>query len=237
MLTNLLYIIIGVFDALAILLLPLALYMLPIKDYRYRIILFAVFISILSFVMRIVLNIPKLDLPLQYALFSIFLRIGLKIKLHWSAFILGVSISAYATMQMAIFYVYSFFDVMQINVLKENATLQVFLLQGTSILITYLVAALFKLYGTGFSFISAPPHDFIWREDYKTKENKMVLTSTLFSAVTISTGVILLYYLNPLAILLVSVFTFTLSYIFSRRSDAEDARKAIEAYRIRNKKS
>lgn len=237
MLTNLLYIIIGVFDALAILLLPLALYMLPIKDYRYRIILFAVFISILSFVMRIVLNIPKLDLPLQYALFSIFLRIGLKMKLHWSAFILGVAISAYATMQMAIFYVYSFFDVMQINVLKENATLQVFLLQGTSILITYLVAALFKLYGTGFSFISAPPHDFIWREDYKTKENIMVLTSTLFSAVTISSGVILLYFLNPLAILLVSIFTFGLSYIFSRRSDEEDARKAIEAYRERIKKS
>ncbi|PPQ49459.1 hypothetical protein C5G87_07195 [Paenibacillus peoriae] len=237
MLTNLFYIIMGIFDALAILVFPLALYMLPIKDYKYKIILFAVIISLVSFLMRIVLNVPKLDLPLQYALFSIFFRVGLKIKLHWSAFILGVAISAYATMQMAIFYVYSFFDVMQINVLKENATLQVFLLQGTSILITYLIAALFKLYGTGFSFISAPPHDFIWREDYNTKENKMVLTSTLFSAVTISSGVILLYYLNPLAILLVSIFTFGLSYIFSRRSDEEDARKAIEAYRERIKKS
>ncbi|MMZ53646.1 hypothetical protein D1872_154430 [compost metagenome] len=235
--TNLFYIIFGVFDALAILLLPLALYMLPIKDYKYKIILFAVVISLVSFLMRIVLNVPKLDLPLQYALFSIFFRVGLKIKLHWSAFILGVAISAYATMQMAIFYVYKFFDIMQIGVLKENASLQVFLLQGTSILITYLIAALFKLYGTGFSFISAPPHDFIWREDYNTKENKMVLTSTLFSAVTISSGVILLYYLNPLAILLVSIFTFGLSYIFSRRSDEEDARKAIEAYRERIKKS
>ncbi|PNQ81976.1 hypothetical protein [Paenibacillus sp. F4] len=237
MLSNLLYIIIGVFDALAILLLPLALYMLPIKDYKYKIILFAVAISLVSFLMRIVLNVPKLDLPLQYALFSMFFRLGLKIKLHWSAFILGVAISAYATMQMAIFYVYKFFDMMQIGVLKENANLQVFLLQGTSILITYLIAALFKLYGTGFSFISAPPHDFIWREDYRTRENKMVLTSTLFSTVTISLGVILLYYLNPLAILLVSVFTFALSYIFSKRSDEEDARKALEAHRNRNKKS
>ncbi|MFC7560263.1 hypothetical protein ACFQY3_16875 [Paenibacillus farraposensis] len=137
---------------------------------------------------------------------------------------------------MAIFYVYNFFDIMQLNVLKENATLQVFLLQGSSILIIYLIAALLKLYVTGFSFIVAPPHDFIWREDYNTKENKLVLISTLFSMVTISLGVILLYYLNPLAILLVSIFTFALSYIFSKRSDEEDARKAIEAYRERIKR-
>lgn len=237
MLTYLAYISVGVADAMAVLVLPLALYMLPIKDYKYRIILFAVFISLVSFIMRIVLNIPRLDLPLQYALFSIFFRVGLKIKLHLSAFILGVAISAYATIQMAIFYVYNFFDIMQLNVLKENATLQVFLLQGTSILIIYLIAALLKLYVTGFSFIVAPPHDFIWREDYNTEENKKVLISILFSMVTISLGVILLYYLNPLAILLVSIVTFGLSFIFSRRSDAEDARKAIEAYRERIKKS
>ncbi|MBY0024581.1 hypothetical protein H7K28_15325 [Paenibacillus polymyxa] len=236
MLTNLFYIIMGVFDALAILMFPLALYMLPIRENRYKIILFAVVISLVSFLMRIILNIPKLDLPLQFALFSIFFRVGLKIKLHLSAFILGVAISAYATIQMAIFYVYNFFDIMQLNVLKENATLQVFLLQGTSILVIYLIAALLKLYVTGFSFIVAPPHDFIWREDYNTEENKLVLISTMFSMVTISLGVILLYYLNPLAILLVSIFTFGLSYIFSRRSDEEDARKAIEAYRERIKK-
>ncbi|WP_238796289.1 hypothetical protein [Paenibacillus sp. EKM206P] len=236
-LTNFFYLIMGVFDALAILVFPLALYMLPIKDYKYKIILFAVVISLVSFLMRIVLNIPKFDLPLQYGLFVIFYRLSLKIKLHWSAFILGSAISAYATLQMLIFYVYSFLNIMQITVLKENASLQVFLLQGTSILTTYLIAAIFKLYKTGFSFISAPPHDFIWREDYNTTENKMVLTSTLFSTITISLGVILLYYLNPLAILLVSIFTFGLSYYFSKRSDYEDARKAIEAYRIRNKES
>ncbi|WP_068505697.1 hypothetical protein [Paenibacillus kribbensis] len=237
MLTYLSYIGIGAFDALAVLVLPLALYMLPIKDYKYRIILFAVFISLVSFIMRIVLDLPRIDLILQYILFVSFFRLGLKIKLHLSAFILGVGLSAYATLQMAVFYAYSFLNLMQTSVLKENTSLQVFLLQVTSILITYLFAGYLKLRGTGFSFIVAPPHDFLWKEDYKTKENKMVITSSVLSTVTICLGVILLYYQNPLVLLLVSIFTFSISYFFSRRSDAEDARKALAAYRDKHKKS
>lgn len=230
------YIVIGVFDALAALILPLALYMLPIKDYKYKIIIFAVLISLVSFIMRVVLNVPSLDLPLQYIMFVLFLRLSLKIKVHWAAFILGAGLSAYATLQMAVFYVYNFIGVMQVSALKENTTLQVFLLQGTSILIVYLFAGYLKLRCTGFSFISAPPHDFIWKENYNTKENKMVIMSVLFSAITICLAIILLYKLDPLSLLLVSIFTFGLSYYFSKRSDYEDARKAIEAYRIRNKK-
>ncbi|MEC0233620.1 hypothetical protein P4H71_04530 [Paenibacillus kribbensis] len=231
------YIVIGVFDAMAVLILPLALYMLPIKDYKYRIILFAVFISLVSFLMRIVLDLPRIDLILQYILFVSFFRLGLKIKLHLSAFILGTGLSAYATLQMAVFYVYNFLGIMQTTALKENTSLQVFLLQVTSILIVYIFAGYLKLRSTGFSFIVVPPHDFLWKEDYKTKENKMVITSAVLSTVTICLGVILLYYQNPLVLLLVSVFTFALSYYFSRESDAEDARRAIEAYRERYKKS
>ncbi|MDR6776226.1 hypothetical protein J2W98_000473 [Paenibacillus peoriae] len=230
------YIGIGIFDTIAVIVFSLKLYMLPVAERRKRLIGFGILIAIISFFMRVIFNLPKLDLPLQYILFILFFRYGLGIKTHLSAFILGAGISAYAIIQVGVYYLYNFLGIMQTGVLQQNTTLQVYILQVTYITLCFAVSFILKIYNAGFSFIVAPPHD-NRRESYFSKDNRSVAVSALLSAVTICVAEVLLYQLNPFVLLLMSASTFGISYFLSRKEDQEDARKALEAHRNRNKKS
>ncbi|MGG1673071.1 hypothetical protein ACIFOE_21005 [Paenibacillus sp. NRS-1783] len=235
MFSNVIYILLGILDAIAVMVFSLKLYMLPVAERWKRLIGFGVLIAIISFFMRVVFNIPKLDLPLQYILFILFFRYALGIKTHLAAFVLGAGISAYAIMQVGVYYLYNFLGILQTGVLQQNTTLQVYTLQITYVALCFVVSFILKIYNAGFSFIVAPPHD-NRRENYFSKDNRSVAFSALLSAVTICVAGVLLYQLNPFVLLLMSIFTFGFSYFLSRKEDREDARKAIEAYRIRNKK-
>ncbi len=67
-----LYILLGVFDALAVVTLVLKLYMLPVWEYRRKILFYTIGIALFSFLMRVVIGVPKLDLPFQYLFMVIF---------------------------------------------------------------------------------------------------------------------------------------------------------------------
>ncbi|MGF9643994.1 hypothetical protein AAIH69_13385 [Paenibacillus sp. MABNS29] len=237
MLNNVIYILLGILDAIAVMVFSLKIYMLPVASYKKRIIGFGIFIAVISFFMRVVFDIPKWDLPLQYVLFILFFRYGMAIKTHLAAFILGAGISAYAILQVGVYYLYNLLGILQTGVLQQNTTYQVFVLQITYILISFAISVVFRTYYIGFSFIVTPPHDFLWKENYFSAENRKVSISALLSSVTICIAGVLLYQLSPFILLLMSIFTFGISYILSRKEDREDARKAIEAYRERFKKS
>lgn len=237
MLSNAIYILLGILDAVAVMVFSLKIYMLPVASYKKRIIGFGVLIAIISYFMRVVFDIPKWDLPLQYVLFILFFRYGMSIKTHLAAFILGAGISAYAILQVGVYYLYNFLGVLQTGVLQQNTTYQVYILQITYILICFAISFILRIYYTGFSFIVTPPHDFIWKENYLSAENRRVSVSALLSSVTIFIAEVLLYQSSPFVLLLMSMFTFGFSYILSRKEDKEDARRAIEAYRERFKKS
>ncbi|WP_010345921.1 hypothetical protein [Paenibacillus peoriae] len=236
LLSALFYILFGTFDALAMLVLILKLYRMPFLKYKYRILLFVVCISLFSYVVRVVLQIPKLDLPLQYVFFFLFLRFGLRLKLHSGAFISGTGISAYISIQLILFYLLNLAVNIDRNVLNENTGGSVYVIQIVSILSAYLIAGLLKMYNGGFSFISGPPHDFILQENYGTKTNKVLLSGSILSFITIILMVVMLYAMNPLMCIFLSLLTFGISYFLSDRGDYEDVREAVELYRHGNKK-
>ncbi|WP_366295418.1 hypothetical protein [Paenibacillus sp. AN1007] len=234
---SIIYVSIGIFDALAMLLIILKLYMLPVREFAGKIVMFIIFIASFSFMMRITLELPKLDLPLQYIFFILFLRFGLELKLHISSFIAGAGISAYAAIQMGIFHVFEWLDVMHASIIQQNEGSLVYLLQLTSILITYVICFIFSLFDFGFSFIVRPPHDFIIKENYLSKTNLSYLIGTMFSAITICLILILLYRSEPTGLLILALVTFGISYFFSLRRERGDIRKTVEAYRSKHKKS
>ncbi|MEC0235224.1 hypothetical protein P4H71_12910 [Paenibacillus kribbensis] len=236
LLPALFYILFGTFDALAMLVLILKLYRMPLLKYKYRILLFVVCISLFSYVVRVVLQIPKLDLPLQYVFFFLFLRFGLRLKLHSGAFISGTGISAYISIQLILFYLLNLAINIDRNVLNENTGGSVYVIQIVSILSAYLIAGLLKIYNGGFSFISEPPHDFMLQENYGTKTNKVLLSGSILSFITIILMVVMLYAMNPLMCIFLSLLTFGISYFLSDRGDYEDVREAVELYRYGNKK-
>ncbi len=230
----LIYIILGIFDAAAMMLLILKLFMLPVFDYRYKIVAFSTFIALFSYVTRVVLEVPALDLPLQYIFFIVFLRIGLKIKIHLASFISGSGICAYAALQMCLYYLLEWIDLVHVGILKENVGLLLFFFQITSILVAYLIAFLLFRCSLGFSFIIKPPHDFFSREDYFSKRNIVLLIANIISIITILVTTIFLYSGKPLGLLIVAAVSFIVSIYFSGWSDKDDIRKAIEAYRNKN---
>lgn len=229
------YIILGFFDALAMLLLMLKLYMLPFRAYGVKIAYFVFFISTFSYMMRITLESPKLDLPLQYILFVLFLRFGMELKVHLSAFIAGAGISAYAAIQMAIYHLFHFFDVMHVSVIQQNEGSMVYLLQSASILITCVISFVLSIFDYGFSFIIRPPHDFLKKENYLSSTNLPYLIGTVISAFTICLTLILLYSSDPTWLLVLTILTFGVSYFFSTRRERGDIRAVVEAYRIKHK--
>jgi len=218
------------------LVLILKLYMLPVREYLGKILIFAAFIAVFSYVMRIVLKEPNYDLPLQYLLFILFLRVGLKIKTHLASFIAGAGICAYAVLQMGIYYFYDWTHLMNAYMLKENNG-SIYLLQISTIVIALVISWALMKFNTGFSFIILPPHDFLTKENYFTIRNLLVLLGSLASLITNSVTVLFLYDANPLWLLLTSAITLGLSFYFSGWSDRDDIRRAVEAYRNKDKKA
>lgn len=231
------YIVLGIFDAAAALFFILKLYMLPVREYLARIILFCIGIAVFSYFMRVVLDIPTFDLPVQYLLFILFLRIGLKIKVHLASFITGAGICAYTEIQMGLYYLYRWAGLINVEVLKEDVGVHLYIFQISFICLTYIAALLLTKFNLGFSFIIKPPHDFLVREDYWSDRNLVLALGSLTSLLTISITLLFLYSANPLGLLLVAAVTFALSFYFSGRSDRDDIRKFIEAYRHKNKGS
>ena len=230
-----LYLGLGVLDAIAETTLILKLYRLPLWRYRYKVLLFAIGISIFSYFMRMVIGIPLFDLPLQYLLFIAFFRFGMNIKIHLASFIVGAGISLYSLIQLAIYYLGTYRGHWGSSILSLNDGVYVQIIQFSSDLVVIALAFIFKKFNLGFSFIKEPPHDFFLRENYLSHRNIIILASSCLSALTISATLILLYRSNVLGLTFLTIITFAISYYFSRRRDYEDVRTAIAAHRKKTK--
>lgn len=231
------YIILGVFDSLACLLLVLKIFMLPIWDYRYKIIGYCLLSSLSSYLVRIVLDMPRLDTPLQFLYCILFLRFLLHMRTHLSAFAAGTGFTLYINLQLLIFFLAASLGIAGNSVILDTAGFSVHFIQIMSILFAYLVAFVLYRYNLGFSFIIQPPHDFFKREDYKSSLNVLLLAGVVISIMTICLTIFFLYNMNPYGTIAITLIAFSISYYFSQRGDYEDARKSIEAHSQRNKKS
>ncbi|MFD2752354.1 hypothetical protein ACFSUM_18375 [Virgibacillus siamensis] len=231
---SLIYITLSIFDCLAYIFLILTLYMLPVWNYRYRILSFALFIAVFSYTMRIVLELPKFDLALQYIFLVVFLRFCMKIKTHIAAFIGGAGLTCYITLQMFFYYSFNLMGAVPQNAIEYNTGYSVYAIQVSSIAMAYIIATLLFITRKGFTFIIAPPHDFLIREDYSTTTNKLMILGSIFSIVTVALTLTLLYTSNFIWLVSMCVVTMLCSLYFSLRSDQADVRKNLESYRKRN---
>ncbi len=234
---NLIFLILSVFDALAVLGLIFKLYRLPFWIYRYRILGFAIFIAAFSFTMRMVLGLEKFDLPCQYLFIVLFMRYALNIKTHLAAFTAGSGLTAYISLQMVMYYILGALGVPGDAMLFDNVGIPVYLVQIITILAAYAIS--FALYKTnwGFAFIIVPPHDFGFKENYFSSKNRILVVGSLISAISIITVIVFLYESFVIGIFAVSLITFGISYYFSERREYEDVREAIQKYRDKNKGS
>ncbi len=224
------YILFSILDSFAVHALTLKLYQLPIKKYLYQLLACTVVIALISFTMRVKLDLQVWDLPVQYVVYLFFYRYVLKYRYHISAFIVGSGLSAYISIQMIVYYLISLSGIVTKSVIFENNSLEVYFIQLSSIGITLTIAAVLKKTGRGFSFISKPPHDFVQRINYLEYHHLVTIISAVLSAVTILLTLWLLISNQYFGIIALSLATFGIAYYFSDQGDYERVRHLIEPF-------
>ncbi|WP_145333375.1 hypothetical protein [Paenibacillus xylanexedens] len=230
-----LYYFLGYFDALSYILLCLQLFMLPIRDNIKKIAVYALFVTSFSYMMRIIFKLPEFDLGLQYVFLVLFLRYAVEIKTHISAYVSGVGMLTYISFQLLLFFIYSISGIVPIDVINHNTGAAVYLIQIPSILIGFALTGVLAILHRGFTFITAPPHDFLIKDDYSNSEKKVMLLGTVISISTMALTVTLLYIANPLWLAITASVGLILSIYLSIRSDRRDAIKNVNVYRSNHK--
>lgn len=217
MLSSFLYILIGVFDVLAVFVLIMKLYRLPIiYDLKY-IIGFCVISSTISYVIRIQLQSTWLDMPVLIIMLLVFYRVFLKVKFIYAALIVSAGINAYVLIQLAVIMLFTSLINFDDTVVAQSQTLQIQIIQVTSILCAYLIGWLLYHFEWGFSFIPMPPHEFSIKTVYR-KNKTMILTATI-GLVFLSLALTLLINSHQLLLIPASVVIFGVSYYFSYKRD------------------
>lgn len=220
----------GMLDVFALIALTLKTYRYPLLQQLYKILLFCIFISIFSYVMRIFLQIPKMDLPVQYLFIVLFFALLLRIRILHAAFIVGAGLGAFLFIQALIYHIFFGVGLVDPTILTANMDSRMFLLQASSQLVVGLMAYYMYLFKYGFIFIDVKTS----LDDQDPIDTPMFLV-ILISCITASVTVVMLYNANPLGVAVLTAINYGTSYYLSKRRDYDDIKASVEAYRNRNK--
>ncbi len=209
----------GMLDVFAVFVLIFKLYRLPLFLDFTKIIYFCIFAGILSYIIRIYLVMPWVDMPLLIIMMILFLRYILKMRVLCAALAVSAGMNAYTIIQLIIDILFTNFINFDKTVLAQDLTAQFQMIQLTSIILAYVVG--FVLYKTrrGFSFIPVMPHEFRSRAKYSNY--RAITMVTVVGGIFLSLALTLLLQLQIALLLPGSLIAFGLSYYFSSRKDIE----------------
>ncbi|WP_017814495.1 hypothetical protein [Paenibacillus shenyangensis] len=216
-----LYIILSIFDAAAMIILMFKLYRLPIMMYAKRISVLALIITLSSYFFRVEISIAYLDLPIQYLIFVLFLRYVIRMKFHYSAFVAAAGMLGFFNIQLLIYYFFDASGALDSSIVKEISGMAVYAVQVSTEVAIFLLSFILWKFNLGFSFIIIPPHDFSDKEDFTSRQNIEMISSTLISVITIFAAIIFLNYGYMFPLILLAIISFGLSYYFSRKGDMQ----------------
>ncbi|WII39219.1 hypothetical protein [Paenibacillus thiaminolyticus] len=216
------YLSLGTLDAFAVFVLILKIYRLPLKEYILELGTMSVFIAIVSFVLRIVLNVPYIDLAMQVLLFTLFMRFVMQIKLFYGAIITGVGLGAYLIIQVSIYGILSSIGLLNEHVVLQTTGTEVNFVQALSITLAFTIGYVLKKFNLGFSFIIYPPHDFSVKEDYTKSRNRALLFWAVATLVVLSISLPALLNMKMVYVAPFLLISFAALYFQSIRRDIED---------------
>lgn len=210
------YIVLGFFDALSVLSLMFALYRFPFLEYKTKLISMAVIIAICSYIVRLILEIPRFDPLIQIILFIIFFRFFIQIKSRFAALIPTAGFAAYIFLQVIIFSTLQSIGLIHETDAAKTHGIGIYITQISSILAIYIISAAMQFFRVGFTFIPRPPHDF------KTKDKHSFIAiwpTIVLSLIGISFSINEVLHLNVLIVVPIGFVMFSALYYFSYRRD------------------
>ncbi|MBG9796895.1 hypothetical protein ABD73_03820 [Brevibacillus laterosporus] len=155
---TLLYIILGSIDILAILVLSFKVFRFPLI-YKKEFLIISITASLVSYLNRIVFNIPSVDGWFQYTILILFFRYMLKVKLFDSIVVPTVGYLCFNIVQYSTYLVLLLTGIVSLADGQALTNWGTYLIQLSTHLIIFFIAWLIYRYNHGFSFIMVPPHD------------------------------------------------------------------------------
>lgn len=205
-------------DLFALIGLTLAIYRQPIWRYKFPILIFAIVGAIVSPILRVYLALPVLDLIVQPLLVFLLLRFAMQLKSFYSAIAVLTGYAAYVIIQSSVIQTLVWIgrgeEVLPWGPLGDVQTVQV-----ASIALGFTIAALFKIFGLGFSFIVQGPHEFSMKEDYSSAGNRGIIISACVAAVMLAAALVFLFHLRFYFLVPLAIPAFAIIYYAANRRD------------------
>lgn len=210
------YVGLGFFDALSVLILMLSMYRFPIVDYKWNVVVLAGIISITSYIIRVVIGVPEIDPLIQIALFFLFLRFVMKTKLKYAALIPTSAFAAYILIQALIFNLLAVTNIIHNSDVANTEGTGTYIIQVSTILTVYLLCCVMGFFRFGFSFIPQPPHNIGIKDRHSFA---VIWPAIVLSIFGIAMAINALLSVKILVIVPIGFIMFSVLYYLSYRRD------------------
>ncbi|WP_244873623.1 hypothetical protein [Brevibacillus reuszeri] len=220
---TLLYLILGFLDIIVVIAFIFKLFRFPFWDYKREVIIIGLSLAITSFLVRIIFEIPEIDLAIQFFLFIVFFRYLIKFRVAEAAMLTAIGILAFDLSQLLVIPSLITLEVASLGDVFRSTGMGTFLIQAVNDGVMILVSWILFRFNLGFSFIMQPPHEVRWKTSYKGT-NFVALIGVLIASVAIfATLYILLNYFNEIKYVAITVIVaFIILLITSHKKEMED---------------
>ncbi len=166
------YLLLGTVDIFLLMTLIFKVFRWPLRQYARETLIIAFLCSLESYLSRIVLGVPEIDLILQNIIILVLMRVLLKVNFYY-ALTLSV-IGSFLYSEIA-YITYNLFALFHIELdFSTPTSAGVYFMQISVQVLAALAAFLLYKFNLGFSFVSVPPHDSKRRFTSKEKMNLII---------------------------------------------------------------
>lgn len=218
------FIVLSIFDALSVLAISFKLFRMPFLEYKKQIIITSIVIAIISFLNRVIFDIPQFDLAIQLIIYIVALRILIKIRTFESTLIIVTGLLVYLSIQYFIYFILMVTGLLDYAAAASGIEgFETYVLWIGTILAVYFTAWLFFYMNLGFAFIVRPPHYFAVKSPIFSGKNRVLALGLVGGIVFICINAILLFHMTylwiyPLALVFSLVSTGGVYYLSHRRN-------------------
>jgi hypothetical protein len=216
------YLVLGFLDIIAVFALFFKVYRWPFWNYAKEIFIISGILSVVSWVDRIILNIPDYDAAIQYFLIIISLRYVFLVRWNNSFTVATFGYLTFVCTQNIVYYSLLSTGVVGIFDAQLPQGFGIYLIQVSNHIVDLIICLVLFYGGYGFSYLTEPPHELRYKERNSRSGRAISLINILAAVAFTSTMYWITTYHNHIYMIVLStVLALVLLTVLSSRRDIE----------------
>lgn len=189
-----LFYLLGILDILAVFAIAFKVFRLPYFEYFKDFFIIALVVNTSSYVLRVVLDVPFLDPPLQLLIFVLFFRYRIKLRFSSAILMVVCGNAGFLSIQFQLFNLLNMTGVVSTSDAQGTAALGTYIIQFSNHVACFLISYLMYKTGLGIALINEPPHDLYYND--RLLNRAMFTLLVICSSLVCMTVVFLNYFIN-----------------------------------------